>query len=112
MRGVQGEEYPIGREIFSRTYRLGEAEQAEPAGGEVERLLTVCEIQNATIKAMTAALAQQQAEPVAYCYVRKNSSADALTFDPDPVDAVSDTVFPLYAALKQAEPVVEPKEAK
>jgi hypothetical protein len=25
MRGVQGEEYPIGRELFNRTYRLGEA---------------------------------------------------------------------------------------
>lgn len=27
MRGVSGEEYPIGREIFERTYRLGEAPQ-------------------------------------------------------------------------------------
>jgi hypothetical protein len=25
MRGVQGEEYPIGRELFNRTYRMGEA---------------------------------------------------------------------------------------
>lgn len=25
MRGVSGEEYPIGREIFERTYRLGDA---------------------------------------------------------------------------------------
>jgi hypothetical protein len=25
MRGVSGEEYPIGREIFEKTYRLGEA---------------------------------------------------------------------------------------
>ena len=24
MRGVQGEEYPIGRELFEQTYRLGE----------------------------------------------------------------------------------------
>jgi hypothetical protein len=23
MRGVQGEEYPIGRELFEKTYRLG-----------------------------------------------------------------------------------------
>ena len=36
MRGVAGEEYPIGRELFQRTYRLGthpprrEWEQAEP----------------------------------------------------------------------------------
>ena len=27
MRGMAGEEYPIGREIFERTYRLGEAPQ-------------------------------------------------------------------------------------
>jgi hypothetical protein len=27
MRGVSGEEYPIGREIFERTYQLGEAPQ-------------------------------------------------------------------------------------
>jgi hypothetical protein len=26
MRGVAGEEYPIGRELFERTYRLGEAQ--------------------------------------------------------------------------------------
>ena len=25
MRGVSGEEYPIGREIFERTYRMGDA---------------------------------------------------------------------------------------
>jgi hypothetical protein len=29
MRGVSGEEYPIGREIFEKTYRLGSA-LAEP----------------------------------------------------------------------------------
>lgn len=27
MLGVQGEEYPIGRELFEQTYTLGEAEQ-------------------------------------------------------------------------------------
>jgi hypothetical protein len=48
----------------------------------------------------------QQAELVAYCYVRKNSSADALTFDPNPVNAVEGTVFPLYAhPPQQAAPV-------
>lgn len=31
MRGVQGEEYPIGRELFEKTYRLGPAEPAPPA---------------------------------------------------------------------------------
>jgi hypothetical protein len=43
MRGVQGEEYPIGREIFSRTYRPGEAEQAEPvalADAAIEAAIT------------------------------------------------------------------------
>lgn len=30
MRGVQGEEYPIGRELFAQTYRMGEAESAVP----------------------------------------------------------------------------------
>jgi hypothetical protein len=29
MRGVAGEEYPIGRELFNRTYRLGE-QRTEP----------------------------------------------------------------------------------
>jgi len=33
MRGVQGEEYPIGRELFNQTYRLGEA-QAIPERAE------------------------------------------------------------------------------
>lgn len=27
MRGIQGEEYPIGRELFEQTYTLGEADQ-------------------------------------------------------------------------------------
>jgi hypothetical protein len=31
MRGVQGEEYPIGRELFNQTYRMGAAlAQPEP----------------------------------------------------------------------------------
>ena len=30
MRGVQGEEYPIGREVFERTYRMGEAAPHKP----------------------------------------------------------------------------------
>ena len=56
--------------------------------------------------ALRAALAQQQDEPFAYCYVHTETSADAFTFDPDPTDAVPLTVFPLYAALaQQAEPV-------
>jgi hypothetical protein len=58
-----------------------------------------------SIEALRAALAQQQTEPFAYCYVRKGTSADALTFDANPADAVSDTVFPLFAAPQQAKPV-------
>jgi len=39
MRGVSGEEYPIGREIFERTYQLGEAQpKAEPEQEPVEWL--------------------------------------------------------------------------
>jgi len=35
MRGVQGEEYPIGRELFNQTYRMGAAlAQPEPVGPE------------------------------------------------------------------------------
>jgi hypothetical protein len=30
MRGVQGEEYPIGRELFNQTYRLGAATEPVP----------------------------------------------------------------------------------
>ena len=36
MRGVQGEEYPIGREIFERTYRMGEAFPPKPDTEELE----------------------------------------------------------------------------
>ena len=39
MRGVQGEEYPIGRELFNRTYRLGVAAPQPPAEGEVAELV-------------------------------------------------------------------------
>jgi hypothetical protein len=42
MRGVSGEEYPIGREIFEKTYQLGEAPPRQPRVGltddEVDRL--------------------------------------------------------------------------
>lgn len=31
MRGVQGEEYPIGRDLFNRTYRLGAADPGDSA---------------------------------------------------------------------------------
>jgi hypothetical protein len=35
MRGVQGEEYPIGRELFNQTYRMGSAlAQPEPQGAK------------------------------------------------------------------------------
>jgi hypothetical protein len=35
MRGVQGEEYPIGRELFNQTYRMGATlTQPEPEGDE------------------------------------------------------------------------------
>ena len=30
MRGVQGEEYPIGRDLFNQTYCMGEAPPPEP----------------------------------------------------------------------------------
>lgn len=35
MRGVEGEEYPIGREIFERTYQLGEALSVTNGKGEL-----------------------------------------------------------------------------
>ena len=45
MRGVQGEEYPIGRELFNRTYRMGEAlaegDGVGPADAEVAELVVV-----------------------------------------------------------------------
>jgi len=48
MRGVSGEEYPIGREIFERTYHLGEAHtKPEQPGREWQGLtdedLSVCD---------------------------------------------------------------------
>jgi hypothetical protein len=39
MRGVRGEEYPIGRELFNQTYRMGAAlAQPEPQGPSDEEL--------------------------------------------------------------------------
>jgi hypothetical protein len=40
MRGVQGEEYPIGRELFNQTYRMlgGGNAQPEPQGPTDEEL--------------------------------------------------------------------------
>lgn len=38
-----------------------------------------------------------QSEPVAYCYVQKGTSVDILTFDDEPSDSISGTLFPLYA---------------
>ena len=38
MRGVAGEEYPIGRDLFKRTYRMGAAPPAAPAPGVAEAL--------------------------------------------------------------------------
>ena len=39
MRGVSGEEYPIGREIFERTYRIGEYHPAPKPSRSRWRLL-------------------------------------------------------------------------
>ena len=50
MRGVEGEEYPIGRELFNRTYRLGETESPDD---ELTRLRAEVDQHKATIKAMT-----------------------------------------------------------
>jgi hypothetical protein len=38
MRGVQGEEYPIGRELFEQTYTLGEAERPTLTDEEIGAL--------------------------------------------------------------------------
>ena len=43
MRGVQGEEYPIGRELFNQTYRMGEAlgtTPPEPPTDDTKKALT------------------------------------------------------------------------
>jgi len=45
--------------------------------------------------------AQPAQEPVAYCYVQKGTSVDILTFDAEPDDAVTGTLFPLYCAPPQ-----------
>ena len=48
MRGVQGEEYPIGRELFNQTYRMGEASDPHPpapAGGLLQTVgAAICSI--------------------------------------------------------------------
>ena len=38
MRGVQGEEYPIGRELFEQTYRMGTSELEGPTHKELWEL--------------------------------------------------------------------------
>jgi hypothetical protein len=38
MRGVQGEEYPIGRELFEQTYRMGATELEGPTHKELWEL--------------------------------------------------------------------------
>jgi hypothetical protein len=38
MRGVQGEEYPIGRELFEQTYRMGTNELEGPTDKELREL--------------------------------------------------------------------------
>jgi hypothetical protein len=38
MRGVQGEEYPIGRELFEQTYRMGTSELEGPTDEELLEL--------------------------------------------------------------------------
>jgi len=38
MRGVQGEEYPIGRELFEQTYRMGTNESEGPTDNELREL--------------------------------------------------------------------------
>ena len=39
MRGVQGEEYPIGRELFNQTYRMGETLATPPPGAPTDEEL-------------------------------------------------------------------------
>ena len=39
MRGVQGEEYPIGRELFTQTYRMGETLATPPPGAPTDEEL-------------------------------------------------------------------------
>lgn len=56
------------------------------------------------IAAIKETLAQDEQEPVAYCYVQKGTSVDILTFDDEPNDAVDGTIFPLYTAPPQQEP--------
>jgi hypothetical protein len=88
--------------------RAALAQQAEPV---VEPDETYKAVPMKTVRTGVV-IWDKQAEPVAYCYVRKNSSADALTFDPNPVNAVEGTVFPLYAhPPQQAEPAsLRPKQ--
>lgn len=38
MLGVQGEEYPIGRELFEQTYTLGEAKRPTLSNEEIDAL--------------------------------------------------------------------------
>ena len=44
IRGVQGEEYPIGRELFNQTYRMGATPPPEPpTDEEIKRLAEMLE---------------------------------------------------------------------
>jgi hypothetical protein len=102
-------------EPVSALTRYNEIVAEDPAvdmGGALERLRFFCSLSMPgqdwlDVEPFFDAVEKEQAEPVAYCYVRKGTSADAFTFDPNPADAVEGTVFPLYAhPTQQAEPAV------
>jgi hypothetical protein len=91
---------------------------AEPMGGEVERLMSVLKIQDATITALRAAL--QQAEPVAWHFQSFedwwdnhgfHSAFAAGQMDAKPLAKLAWEVAREKTA-KQAEPVAEPVQAR
>jgi hypothetical protein len=99
-------------ELTKLDVRLAEIDrlkqQAEPMGGEVERLMSVLEIQDATITALSAA---QQAKPIDWVcdwvwdYVEPQQSEPVV----EPVSCGHESCDCRgYCKRKQAEPVVEP----
>ena len=76
MRGVSGEEYPIGREIFEKTYTLDVA-------APVEHTICLNPIHKETIcsKNQDFYTHKQEPEPVAWMYQNKNTDHQYLVWN-------------------------------
>jgi hypothetical protein len=69
----------------------------------LEKLKKMEDLLEESITSLKAALEQPEPEAHSYCYVRRGTSVDILTFDDMPQDAIAGTIYPLYAAPPAAQ---------